>query len=228
MIVTFRRAPPHIGWPRLHFRERIRPEFVIGHRRLTAIREAVRLAWPPASFALGAFACSRLPCCATCWGRVRRPARDYRQRAHRSRRAGEAARRRTPAFERPPTSCAPPCTPTRRPLSLSNMDARITKEVSDALAENNRRRAAVAAGTVRVRYIAARCPSPDLPTPPPPAAGDGAGVELASSGWFDVLDLREALIATAPDRMPQATSRKITEPVGLGLKGMMPAGRMTP
>ena len=39
---------------------------------------------------------------------------------------------------------------------LSTLDARITKEVSDAVEENNRRRSAVAAGTVRVRYVAAR------------------------------------------------------------------------
>ncbi|MBK8667872.1 MAG: lysis protein [Burkholderiales bacterium] len=65
------------------------------------------------------------------------------------------------------------------------MDARITKEVSDAIAENNRRRAAVAAGTVRVRYLAARCPSPDLPaTAATGSVGDGAGGRnLLSSGW---------------------------------------------
>ena len=105
---------------------------------------------------------------------------------------------------------------------LSTLDARITKEVSDALAENNRRRAAVATGTVRVRYVAARCPSPspDLPaTAATGSVGDGAGVELAPAAGLDVLDLREALIRDrAKIEYLQGYVRKITEPVGLGLK----------
>ena len=104
---------------------------------------------------------------------------------------------------------------------LSTLDARITKEVSDALAENNRRRPAVAAGTVRVRYIAARCPSPDLPaTAATGSVGDGAGVELAPAAGLDVLDLREALIRDrAKIDYLQAYIRRITEPVpALGLK----------
>ena len=102
---------------------------------------------------------------------------------------------------------------------LSTLDARITKEVSDAIAENNRRRSAVAAGTVRVRYVAARCPSPHLPaTSATGSVGDGAGVELAPKAGLDVLDLREALIRDrAKIDYLQAYIRKITEPVGLGL-----------
>ena len=103
---------------------------------------------------------------------------------------------------------------------LSTLDARITKEVSDAIAENNRRRSAVAAGTVRVRYVAARCPSPHLPaTSATGSVGDGAGVELAPKAGLDVLDLREALIRDrAKIDYLQAYIRKITEPVGLGLR----------
>ena len=103
---------------------------------------------------------------------------------------------------------------------LSTLDARITKEVSDAIAENNRRRPAVAAGTVRVRYVAARCPSPDLPaTAATGSVGDGAGVELAPAAGLDVLDLREALIRDrAKIEYLQGYIRKITEPVGLGLR----------
>ena len=107
---------------------------------------------------------------------------------------------------------------------LSTLDARITKEVSDAIAENNRRRAAVAAGTVRVRYVAARCPRPDLPaTAATGSVGDGAGVELDPKAGLDVLDLREALIRDrAKIEYLQGYVRKITEPVGLGLKGSQP------
>ena len=104
---------------------------------------------------------------------------------------------------------------------LSTLDARITKEVSDALEENNRRRSAVAAGTVRVRYVAARCPGPDLPaTAATGSVGDGAGVELAPAAGLDVLDLREALIKDrAKIEYLQGYVRKITEPAPpLGLK----------
>ncbi len=104
---------------------------------------------------------------------------------------------------------------------LSALDARITQEVSDALAENNRRRPAVAAGTVRVRYLAARCPSPDLPaTAATGSVGDGAGIELAPKAGLDVLDLREALIRDgAKIDYLQGYIRKITEPAPpLGLK----------
>lgn len=104
---------------------------------------------------------------------------------------------------------------------LSTLDARITKEVSDAVEENNRRRPAVAAGTVRVRYVAARCPSPDLPaTAATGSVGDGAGIDLAPAAGLDVLDLREALIRDrAKIEYLQAYVRKITEPVpALGLK----------
>ena len=104
---------------------------------------------------------------------------------------------------------------------LSALDARITKEVSDAIAENNRRRPAVAAGTVRVRYVAARCHSPDLSaTAATGSVGDGAGIELAPAAGLDVLDLREALIRDrAKIDYLQAYFRRITEPVpALGLK----------
>lgn len=103
---------------------------------------------------------------------------------------------------------------------LSTLDARINKEVSDALEENNRRRSAVAAGTVRVRYVAARCPSPDLPaTAATGSVGDGTAVELDPKAGLDVLDLREALIKDrAKIEYLQAYVRKITEPAGLGLK----------
>lgn len=103
---------------------------------------------------------------------------------------------------------------------LSTLDDRITKEVSDAIAENNRRRPAVAAGTVRVRYVAARCPSPDLPaTAATGSVGDGAGIELAPAAGLDVLDLRGALIKDrAKIDYLQGYIRKITEPVGLGLR----------
>lgn len=103
---------------------------------------------------------------------------------------------------------------------LFNLDTRITKEVSDAIEENNRRRPAVAAGAFRVRYVAARCPSPDLPaTAATGSVGDGAGIELAPKAGLDVLDLREALIKDrAKIDYLQAYIRKVTEPVGLGLR----------
>ena len=105
---------------------------------------------------------------------------------------------------------------------LSALDSRITKEVSDALAENNRLKSPVAAGTVRVRYVAARCPSPDLPaTAATGSLGDGAGVELTPKAGLDVLDLREALIKDrAKIDYLQAYVRKITEPAGLGLMAL--------
>ena len=109
---------------------------------------------------------------------------------------------------------------------LSALDARINKEVSDALAENNRRRAAVAAGAFRVRYVAARCPGPgaDLPaTTSPGSVGNDPGVELDRAAGQDVLVLREALIRDrAKIDYLQGYIRKITEPVGLGLKGAPP------
>ena len=103
---------------------------------------------------------------------------------------------------------------------LSALDTRINKEVTDALAENNRHRHAVAAGAVRVRYVAARCPSHDLPaTTATGSVGDGAGIELAPKAGLDVLDLREALIRDrAKIDYLQGYTRKITEPVGLGLR----------
>ena len=103
---------------------------------------------------------------------------------------------------------------------LSALDARINKEIADALAENNRRRSAVATGTVRVRYVAARCPSPDLPaTAATGSVGDGTAVELDPKAGLDVLDLREALIRDrAKINYLQGYVRKITEPVGLGLR----------
>lgn len=106
---------------------------------------------------------------------------------------------------------------------LSTLDARITKEVTDALAENNRRRSAVAAGTVRVRYVKATCPGPssDLPTAPSTSSvGNGAGIELAADAGRDVLVLRQALIEDrAKIEYLQGYIRKITQPVpALGLK----------
>lgn len=97
---------------------------------------------------------------------------------------------------------------------LSTLDARITKEVSDAIAENNRRRSAVATGTVRVRYVPARCPSPDLPaTAATGSVGDGAGVELAPAAGLDVLDLREALIRDrAKIEYLQGYARAVAQP----------------
>ena len=111
---------------------------------------------------------------------------------------------------------------------LSTLDARITKEVSDAVEENNRRRPAVAAGTVRVRYVAARCPSPDLPaTAATGSVGDGAGIELTPKAGLDVLDLREALIRDrAKIEYLQNYIRKITEPALVSV--MMALPRSTP
>ena len=102
------------------------------------------------------------------------------------------------------------------------IDARITQEVSDARSETERRLRGIAAGTVRVRYVAARCPSPDLPaTAATGSMGDGAGVELAPAAGLDVLDLREALILDrAKIEDLQAYVRKITEPAGLGLRAL--------
>lgn len=110
---------------------------------------------------------------------------------------------------------------------LSTLDARITKEVSDALAENNRLKSPVASGTVRVRYVRAQCPNPsaDLPaTASASGVGDGAGVELTPDAGLDVLLLREALIRDrAKIDYLQGYIRKITEPVpALGLKGELP------
>ena len=79
----------------------------------------------------------------------------------------EAAKQANNARRKKPAAVAEParqlhhrhCMPgaAARPAFLSSMDARISK-VSDAIAESNRR-PAVAAGIVRVRYVAARCPN---------------------------------------------------------------------
>jgi hypothetical protein len=103
---------------------------------------------------------------------------------------------------------------------IAEIESRLLKEKNDAVAENTRRMRAVAAGAVRVRYVAAQCPSPDLPTAATPGSvGDGAGIELAPAAGLDVLDLREALIRDrAKIEYLQGYIRKITKPVGLGLR----------
>lgn len=106
---------------------------------------------------------------------------------------------------------------------IADIDTRITKEVSDARKETEERMRGLIAGTVRVRYVKATCPSPgsDLSaTPSPGGMGDGAGIELTPDAGRDVLVLRQALIEDrAKIEYLQGYVRSITQPVpALGLK----------
>ena len=109
---------------------------------------------------------------------------------------------------------------------IAAFETRIVKEKKDAVDENTRRMRAVAAGTVRVRYVAAKCPAPsaDLPTTAGTGGmGDGAGIELPAAAGLDVLHLRRALIEDrAKIEYLQGYIRSITQPGGLGLKGQLP------
>ena len=87
-------------------------------------------------------------------------------------------------------------------------------------AENNRRRAAVAAGTVRC-FIAARCPSPDLPPPPPPAAWAMEPASNSPSWTRCSRSTRGPDPRPRQDPVPAGLRPQITEPVGLGSGAMI-------
>nr|WP_262383835.1 lysis protein [Pseudomonas fragi] len=78
----------------------------------------------------------------------------------------------------------------------ADLDARITKEKANALAENEMLRADVAAGDRRLR-IAGRCSasSSNLPdTTSPDRLDDGGTVELAGAAGRAVFDIRAGII----------------------------------
>ncbi|THJ32415.1 hypothetical protein E8K88_12000 [Lampropedia aestuarii] len=83
---------------------------------------------------------------------------------------------------------------------VAGIDARVSMEVRNALDENERERSGVAAGTVRVRYVAASCPRATSANNGVPEAAstsgldDGAGIELSREAGQDVLALRAELI----------------------------------
>jgi len=89
---------------------------------------------------------------------------------------------------------------TRKTLAdvVAAIDTRITKERADAAKQTEDRLRGVAAGTVRVRYVAAKCPAASAGGDVPAAAGaasvvDGEGVELSPKAGQDVLLLRQSL-----------------------------------
>lgn len=74
------------------------------------------------------------------------------------------------------------------------IDSKYTKELTHALAENQKLRDAVSAGTQRV-YIKASCPS-GLSDPSGTSSLDyGAGIELTRDAGQDYLHLRDQLIS---------------------------------
>lgn len=83
---------------------------------------------------------------------------------------------------------------------VEGIDARVSREVRDALDENERERSGVASGTVRVRYVAASCPKATGANDGVPEAtsttgvDDGVGIELSREAGQDVLALRAELI----------------------------------
>lgn len=114
-----------------------------------------------------------------------------------------------------------------RAAEAAALDQHVTRKVQDAVQENTRRLRAAAAGAVRVRYVAARCPDPgpDLPAAASPGSvGDGPGVELDRAAGQDVLVLRQALIEDqAKIEYLQGYVRALTaRQGGLGLKGALP------
>lgn len=84
--------------------------------------------------------------------------------------------------------------------ALAELDAKSSKEKADALAENDALRAAVAAGTRRVR-VAGTCTAShsgnsSVPQAASPASvGDAATVELDSAAGQNILDIRAGAIA---------------------------------
>ena len=84
--------------------------------------------------------------------------------------------------------------------ALAALDAQVTQEKTNALAENEKLRAAVVAGYRRLR-IAGTCsttPSSTSGLPQAPGAtglGNAATVELSPAAGFAVLDIRAAAIA---------------------------------
>ena len=78
---------------------------------------------------------------------------------------------------------------------VAALDTRIAKEREDASAETERRLRGIAAGTVRVRYVAGSCPaaSPVPATASAPGVADEPGVGLSPEAGQDVLLLRQSL-----------------------------------
>ncbi|WP_213881186.1 lysis protein [Pseudomonas sp. dw_358] len=83
--------------------------------------------------------------------------------------------------------------------ALADLDAKSSKEKADALAQNDALRAAVAAGTRRLR-IAGTCTShpsgSDVPqTADSASLGDGSSIELDPASGQHVLDIRAGAIS---------------------------------
>lgn len=101
--------------------------------------------------------------------------------------------------------------------AVADIDTQHTKELSHAIAENDRLRAAVGAGTLRLRVRAA-CPATpagsDVPTTTPAAGlGDAGSAELDPAAGQDVLDLRAGIErAERALRAMQAYGRLLSHP----------------
>lgn len=85
----------------------------------------------------------------------------------------------------------------RAEQALADLDQKAQKEKTDALAENDKLRSVVAAGTRRLR-IAGSCRSgsgnvPD--TAGGPSLGDAGSIELSGASGRTVLDIRAGIIA---------------------------------
>ena len=80
--------------------------------------------------------------------------------------------------------------------ALAELDARTTKEKANALAENEKLRADVAAGDRRL-HIAGRCSTSSSNMPDPTSTArmdDGRAVELAGASGRTVFDIRAGII----------------------------------
>ena len=87
---------------------------------------------------------------------------------------------------------------TRKTLAdkVAEIDTRISMERLDAVHQTETRLRGIAAGTIRVRYVAAACPASgsDVPDHTGPAGmAHGAGIELSAAAGQDVLVLRQSL-----------------------------------
>ncbi|MDR0273877.1 MAG: lysis protein [Burkholderiaceae bacterium] len=80
--------------------------------------------------------------------------------------------------------------------TVAGIDQRMTKAREDAAKETETRLRGMAAGAVRVRYVAASCPNPGGAVPAAaasPGLADAAGIDLAPEAGQDVQLLRQSL-----------------------------------
>ena len=112
-----------------------------------------------------------------------------------------------------------------RQQAVGELDSHFQKELSHAKSENARIRTAARAGAVVVRIPGASCPVGPGAVSATASAGrmGDAAVQVDAQLREAVFDHREALIeAEKKIGYLQGYIRKITEPVGPGLKGSLP------